>query len=251
MITFYSNNLIDLATATASNANALFPVSNLKDPRRSKVVRTTTASDTIVFDFGSAKTINSIVIAPTMTGFGVSGITLELNSTNTWTSPAVSQVVMLNTTHGFGYKEFSNQSYRYARLVLTSSLSYCEISKVFIGQSISFSNGMGIDLGWNYQDKELANIKENRYGQKFIDTILRQKQISFSLKSMNKDELDQVLEIYDSKGMTKPFYMRLGDTTMINDPARFSGMFYLNSIPQINNKSFGLYDMSTNLEEAT
>ena len=251
MITFYSNNLVDLATITASNANALFPVANLKDARRSKVVRTTTASDSIVFDFGSSKSINSIVIVPSMAGFGIATATLELNSTDTWTTPALSEAITLNTTHGFAYKEFLTQSLRYARLVFTSSLSYSEISKVFIGESISFENGMGVDLGWNYQDKELANIKENRYGQKFVDTILRQKQISFGLKSMNKDELDQVLEIYDSKGMTKPFFMRLGDTSMINDPARFSGMFYLNSIPQINNKSFGLYDMSMNLEEAT
>jgi hypothetical protein len=37
---------------------------------------------------------------------------------------------------------------------------------------------------------------------------------------------------------------------MINDPNRFSGMVYLNSIPTITNTSFGRYSLSMTLEEA-
>jgi hypothetical protein len=42
-----------------------------------------------------------------------------------------------------------------------------------------------------------------------------------------------------------------GDDTMVNDPDRFAGMFFLETVPSITNKSFGLYDISMNLEEAT
>lgn len=252
MITFYSNNLVDQATITATHPNSLYPASNLKDPRRTKVVRTTTNSDSVVFNFGSQEPINSFIIVDNkLTGFGVSSITLELNNYDSWTSPALSIPVTLNTTFGFAYAEFPIVNYQYARVVMTSSNSFCELSKVFIGEKIAFENGMGIDLGWSFQDKELSSIKENRYGQKFIDTIMRQRQMEFSLRSMDKTELDQVLEIYDSKSTTVPFYLRIGDTSIINDPARFAGMFYLNSIPRITNKSFGLYDLSMSIEEAT
>jgi len=252
MISFYSTNLIDQASMTASSENALFPLANLKDDRRTKVFRSNSNSDSIVFDFGTASVVNSILLVDSpRSGFGILTATFQMNTTNVWTSPAFSTTVTINTAQGFGFKEFTNQTYRYARIVLTSSLGYCEISNIFIGQKITFANGMGIDLGWNYQDKELSTIKENRYGQKFVDVISRQKQISFSIRSMDKTELDQVLVVYDSKGTTKPFFVRIGDSSMINDPDRFAGMFYLNTIPQINNKSYGLYDISMNLEEAT
>jgi hypothetical protein len=251
MISFYSSNLVDQSTISASTENASFPASNLQDPRRTKVYRSTSNSDEIVFDFGETSEVNSVLIVDEpRNGFGITVATLELNATDTWGAPAYTTSITLNEIHGLGFKEFTTQNYRFARIVLTSTLGYCEISKIFIGKEITFANNMGIDLGWNYQDKELSTIKENRYGQKFIDVIGRQKQLSFAIRSMDKTELDQVLEIYDEKGSTKPFYVRIGDDQMVNDPDRFAGMFYLNTIPQITNKSYGLYDISMTLEEA-
>ena len=251
MIAFYSDNLIDSATISASSENLLFPKSNLTDFRRSKVFRSTSNSDSLVFDFGSVKSLDSIIIVDEpRKGFGVTSLTIQLNSTNTWTSPAFSQVLTINSTHGYAFADFSVQSFRYARLVMTSSLGYCELSNLFMGQKLSFASGLGIDFGWTYQDKDLSIIKENRYGQKFTDIISRQRVLNFAINSMNKDELDQVLKIYDDKGVRKPFFVKIGSTTMINDFTRFSGMFFLNSIPAITNKSFGLYDISMNLEEA-
>lgn len=251
MISFYSSNLIDQSVVTASTENELFPASNLIDPRRTKVFRTNSNSDSIVFDFGETSEVNSILLVDSpRDGFGVTSVTLEMNGTNTWGAPAFTTTVPLNAIHGLGFKEFALQSYRFARLVMTSTLGYCELSKVFIGKEITFANNMGIELGWTYQDKDLSTFRENRYGQKFIDVVSRQKQISFSIRSMDKTEIDQVLEIYDEKSTIKPFFVRIGNDEMINDPDRFAGMFYLNTVPQITNKSFGLYDISMNLEEA-
>jgi hypothetical protein len=251
MISFYSSNLVDQSSISASTENALFPFSNLQDPRRTKVFRSTTNADSIVFDFGETSEVNSVLLVDSpRDGFGVITATLELNGTDSWGAPAYSTSITLNAVHGLGFKEFTTQNYRFARIVLTSTLGYCELAKIFIGKEITFTNNMGIDLGWTYQDKELSTVKENRYGQKFVDVIARQKQFAFSIRSMDKTELDQMLEIYDEKGSTKPFFVRIGDNSMINDSDRFSGMVYLTAIPQITNKSFGLYDMSMNLEEA-
>jgi hypothetical protein len=251
MISFYSTNLVDQATVTASSENQLFPVENIQDYRRTKVFRSQANSVNIDFDLGETSEIDSIILVDDpRSEFGLSTVTLQLNGSTDFSSPAFSQALTLNEYFGVGYAEFDLQEYRYARLVVTSTLGYCEISNLFIGKKIAFENNMGIDFGWSYQNDEIHTTKKNRYGQRFIDAVTRQSKINFSIKSMNPDELDQILEIYDTKGETKPFFMRLGCDDMINDKDRFAGMYFLANVPSITNKSFALYDMSFQLEEA-
>jgi len=247
---FFNNNLVDTAVITPSSEDATFPASNLKDPRRTKVFRSNTSSDNIVFDFGSAQNIDSFfIVGDIRTGLGVATVTLQLNSSNSWGSPAFSQVITLDTVFNMGIKIFTQQTYRYARLILTSGASFCEVSKVFIGKHIDL--GRGPSFNWSYQSDDLSKIQENRYGQKFVDTIIRQKKLNLSFSLLSKDQLDQLLEIIDSKSYTLPFFIELGDDTIISNHDRFSGMVYLSSIPSVNNSSFARYALGLQLEEAT
>lgn len=247
---FFNNNLVDSAVITPSTENANFPASNLKDPRRTKVFRSTAASSNIVFDFGSAKDVDSFfIVGDLRTGLGVSTVTLELNSSNVWTSPAFSQVITLDSTFNMGVATFTLQNYRYARLVLTSGASFCELSKVFIGKHIDL--GRGPSFNWSYQSDDLSKIQENRYGQKFVDTIIRQKKLNMSFNLLTKEQLSQVLEIIDTKSNTLPFFIELGDDNIINNHDRFSGMVYQSSNPSISNTSFSRYSLTLQLEEAT
>lgn len=251
-IRFYSTNLVDQATITTSTENSLFPKSNLLDPRRTKVFRSTTNSDEVVFDFQESSEIDSCFIVDNpFDGFGVSSLTLEMNGTNSWGSPAASEALTFDTVFGMGINDFTTlHSYRFARLVASSSLSYCEISKLFIGKKIELINGKSVNYGWNYVLKDNSRTTENRYGQRFTDVINRQKQINISFSNLSKDQLDQIFEIYDDKGTSKPFYVRIGCDNMINNVERFSGMVYLSSVPQITNRFFNNYGLSMVLEEA-
>jgi len=249
MIKFYSNNLLETSLFSATSENALFPVSNVIDLRRSKVYRSNINTASIVMDFGSMKEMDSIILVDNpRSGFGFSSA--EVHFSHDGITFSNNTLITINHVQGFAYAEFTALTFRYARLNLSSDLAYCEVSNIFIGKKISFESGMGIDLGWSYKDKELSMVKENRYGQKFIDKITRQKEISFSIRSMNKDELDQVFEIYDLKSSISPFFARIGCDDMANDIDRFAGMFFLNTVPEITNKSFGLYDISMTIEEA-
>lgn len=251
MISFYATNLVSQATITASTENALFPATNIQHDFRTKVFRSTTNSDNILFDLGETSEIDSVILVDNpRDGFGITGATLQLNGSSDFTTPAFSQALSISTIHGLAFAEFATQEYRYARLVLTSTAGYCELSKVFLGKKIEFASGTGIELGWKYQDDELSITKKNSYGQRFIDVKTRQRKFAWNLSSLNKDELDQVFEIYDLCGETKPFYFRMTSTEIINDRNRFGGMYYLTAIPSITNKSFGLYDLSMSLEEA-
>ena len=137
-------NLVDQATLTASSANALFPVSNLQDPRRSKVFRSTSNSANIVVDMQETSAINTIfVVADKRSGFGITSISVEFNATNTWGSPAYSIAVPFSTIHNLGFVEFpSTVNYRFARIVMTSTLGYCEISKIFIGSYLALTRSI-------------------------------------------------------------------------------------------------------------
>jgi hypothetical protein len=246
---FFSTNLIDSAIITPSTVNLSFPSSNLTDPRRSKVYRSTASTASLVLDFGSAKNVDSVfVVDEPRSGFGINSLSIDLNSSNSWGTPAFTDTISLSSQFGMGYKVFTLQNYRYARLNLGSALSYCELSKIFVGKSIDL--GKGPNFNWSYQDKELSTIKENRYGQRFVDVISRQKVISMQISLLDKTQLDQIFEIYDDKGTTKPFFVLVGDDTMVTDHRRFSGMVFLNSVPTITNTSFGRYSLSLQLEEA-
>jgi hypothetical protein len=247
---FYVGNLVSQSSFTLSNPNSLFPVSNILDPRRTKVVRTTTASDTLIMDFQETSEIDSIVIVDNpKDGFGISTLSLNLNGSNSWGSPSFTQAVTFSTEHGVGYAEFTQQNYRYGRLVFTSTLAYSELSKVFIGKSVDL--GRCQNIGWSYSQKTLSKTIENRYAQKFVDVIGTQKEVNMSLSLLDKDQLDQIFQVYDECNTTKPFFMRCANNQMVNENRRYAGMFYLKSSPTITNQVFGRYNLSLSFEQAT
>lgn len=245
----YSDNLVNQSTITASSENALFPVSNLKDYRRSKVYRSTSNTASVVLDFNETSEISSFLIAPDKrNGFGISTITLEFNGTNSWSSPAHTEVVTFSTELGLGIHDFNTVSYRFCRIVMTSTLGYCELSKIFIGKALNI--GRSINFGWSYKDEELSQSRVNRYGQKFTDIITRQKVINAAMSLLDKDQLDEFFKVYDTCGESKPFWVKIGCDNMINDNRRFSGPVFFNDIPVITNSSFGRYGLSMSLREA-
>ena len=246
----YSDNLVRQSIITASSENAQFPVDNILDPRRSKVYRSTSSSASIVFDFGETSEVDSFfLVADKRNGLGVSTITLEFSHTNVWTSPAATEVITLNAEYNAGYKEFAVKEYRFCRMVMTSTLSFCEIANVFIGKKLDLNRS--INFNWSIKDNELSRKQTNRYGQIFSDIINKQRVINASLSLLDKDQLHKINSVIDLYGETKPFFVRIGCDNMVNNPLRFSGMFYFNDIPQISNPNFNKYNLSFSLIEAT
>lgn len=246
----YSDNLVRQSIITASSENAQFPVNNILDPRRSKVYRSTSSSASIVFDFGETSEVDSFfLVADKRHGLGVSTITLEFSHTNVWTSPAATEVITLNAEYNAGYKEFAVKEYRFCRMVMTSTLSFCEIANVFVGKKLDLNRS--INFNWSIKDNELSRKQTNRYGQIFSDIINKQRVINASLSLLDKDQLDKINSVIDLYGETKPFFVRIGCDNMVNNPLRFSGMFYFNDIPQISNPNFNKYNLSFSLIEAT
>jgi len=249
-LTFYSYNLVDYANITADSENSLFPVSNLKDDRRTKTFRSIATTANITFDMLTTEPIDSFYIVdhPKL-GFGFSDLTLEGNATSNFSSPAFSTTISVNHTHGVGFKEFVSQSYRFWRLTVTGA-SFVDVSKVFLGSKVAPST-YGINFNWNFYDDDLSKSKTNRLGQKFTDVIGSKKKLNFSFETLNPTELAELMTIIDYNRVSRPLFIRIGDEsdTIIDDEDRLGGYYYLDKIPKLVNKSFALWDLSFRLSE--
>lgn len=250
-IRFYALNQVYEASLVASTENAQFPVNNIKDDRRTKVFRTTTNNGNVVLDFGGSVDIDSFMIVPhSSDGFGISALTIELNATNEWSSPAVSQVIPLDITFGVGSFEWSTiQSYRFARLVFSSTLTHCEIANFFIGKRIELDNN-DITYPISYRQVTRRTENENRFGQKFIDEINTQKIFSGSINTMTQNEVDQILEMADFNSITRPVFVAFESASILNDVDRLNGMYYLAADPQLEFDQGNYWNVSLSFEEA-
>jgi hypothetical protein len=226
---FLVENLVKLATITASSENAQYPLSNLKDDRRTKTFRSTSNSTTVTLDFGTPVDINTIALVDsTLESFGFSALTLELNNVDVWTSPSVSQAVTIDTGNSFAYHYFDTvQTYRYARLVLTGSEGFVELGKVFLGKSVELgelSFSYPLQVSWSTN----ANVSRNRLGQKFIDEINTQREISGGINTLTKEEFQPLLDMLKYASYTRPIWIIFPDEAPITeDNDQLNGYYYL------------------------
>jgi hypothetical protein len=182
-------------------------------------------------------------------GLGVHKITLEFNHLNEWASPADSLVVDLDAEYNSGVTEFPVKEYRFCRMVIQSTLSYCELANIFIGKKLGLNRS--INFNWSIKDNELSTKQTNRYGQIFSDIIAKQRTINAALSLLDKDQLDKINGVIDFYGETRPFFVKIGCENMVNNPLRFSGIYYFTDVPNISNPFFNRYNLSFTLIEAT
>lgn len=252
MFNLLSNNLFNASNVVVSSENAQFPLLNLSDPRRTKVYRSTSNSDNLVLDLGIAEAVDTLMIVDNwQDGFSVNTITLEGNNTNSWTSPAFSESIPINSEFGVAVKQFTETSLRFWRIVVTSSLGYCELANIFLGKASKIETN-GVGYNWNYSTDDLSDKSKNRYGQEFIDdygSVKNLENLPFSV--MNKDEQDIILEAWDLCRTTYPLfiYFPLEDGNASNDHDRYNGMYKFKSKPVFTNTTQGYFATVLNLVE--
>jgi hypothetical protein len=246
----FDDNLVNQSIITPSTVNAQFPVSNFKDTRRTKVFRSNTPNDYVIFDLQETSAIDCImVMAEKRSGFGVQTITVEFNQTSNFTAPPYSIEMEISHEFGVAVSEIPTINYRFCRLVLNSSLPYCELSNVFIGKSIDLNRCP--NKGWTYKNEELSQKTRNRYGQLFTDIIFRQRVVGLSFNLLDKNQVDLFNKLIDRSGESSPVWLIILNEDSIIDNRRFTGPYTLDDIPTIANTNFGRYSLSMSLREVT
>jgi hypothetical protein len=245
-------NLVDTATITASQNNAQFPVSNLKDVRRTKVYRSNSNVSTITFDFGEAKKVQLVAIVSS----GVAPISpqfviFQMSDTAEFDAPLeFAEEVVIDQKNGIGFLEVPDVSQRYARLILTRPTGILEVSKVFIGEYLTLGV-QGFEYPLNFLPKNNATTQKNRLGQRFIDLVNSQKELSGSISTLTKDEIDDVFEILDEVSNVKPLWVIFPEGNITNNNKRISGYYYIDVEPSLSFDRGNYWSLNLTLEEAT
>lgn len=252
MIKFFSNNLVEGAQLSSSTVDAQFPLANIQNDFRTKVFRSTTNSDNIVFDMGAIEDVDTVAVVDNWrSGFGFATMTIEANATDSWGAPAFSTTLTFDSTFGIGIKEFTEESYRFWRIVLTSTLGYCEISNIFIGKATTIETN-GINYGYSYKNEDMVKRSSTIYGQEYIDDRGSRKELNaLSFEIMTNAEMDKIFEVYDDRRTIKPFFIKLGDdtNTIISNENRLNGQYKLKAMPSVTARTIGFWDVSLSVKE--
>lgn len=249
---FGSDNLLDNASLSMLYGveNSQFPLSNLKVPLTGKTFKAEGALVEFVIDTGSFLPVDTFMfVGDNIEGVGVDTIKIY-GSTTLGFSGATEIEIDISKENNFGFKQFTEVSYRYWKISLTGS-AYCELSNLFIGKSVSFATN-AIDLGsFRYLDKENLKIKKNKYGNKFITTYNTQRTLSGNLKLLNTTEYNTIREIYNNRKKSSPLWFILDPADYLETDSKYiySGYFYLNGDVDFKNNNPKLWGTTLSLTE--
>jgi len=252
-VKFFSYNLItkDSTNISASNVNAQYPLSNLKESINTKKTRSTTESFSITFDLITTQNINSILF----NSFSWESVDIKANITSNFTSPLYSTSIIPDEgemEYDFIYKQLGDRSYRFWQLTFhaTAGIGYCEVGKIFLGEKVSLVNDDMV-FGWTFDQKDYSVIKSNYVGQTFVDVVPNvQKIINGSFKYLTLENLRIIQRLGDLHSKVYPIWLVADeDENVVNDLERNSMYGYLTAIPQEKNVRPKLYDLKIKMVE--
>lgn len=251
-IRLFPFNLVtqDDTDISVSSANAQYPASNLKEDHSTKTVQSAEGIDEldITLDFKTQEEVDTVLIrSNALETLGHNAlVTIEANFIDDFSAPPFSTTLTVDPRYGIGAAEFTEVTYRYWRLRFVTGGDQVSVSNVFIGKKIELEDN-NIDFGWKYRIKDRSNFRRNKYGQRFINSRNKIKNISAQFNYLNQEELEALIDIIEENGETIPIWL-IVDKDETNWE-RFAGQFYKNGDGVITNTSVKLYDLSLNFEE--
>jgi hypothetical protein len=247
---FLVDNYVKEAVLTASSENAQYPLSNLLDDRRTKTFRSSSNSTTVTLDLSTPRAINCVAFVDSaLEAFGFTACTVELNTVDVWTSPAVTATVTIDSEHGFAYKYWdASQTYRWVRLTFTGTAGYVEVSKLFVGESVDLGEmSFSYPLAFSYNTN--ANISKKRLGQRFIDEINTARELSGSIQTLTKEEFQPLLEMIRYASVTRPIWLIFPEGNVTEDNDQVNGYYYLKDDPKPSFVAGNYWNIGLSFEE--
>ena len=253
---FYFNHLVQdetEVTVASGGENPFYPVSNLKHPHALKTFRSSSsATAVIVYDFQTAVTFDSfLALAESVTGnLDLTAVTIEANATDSWGAPAFTTTVTdFDYEEGKASKFFTAQTYRYVRLTLVGTSGYVEVGKLFLGPAVQLESN-SLAIGLEFGDDDLSQVSVGRYGQRFVDVITDQGELSGEFQLLTKDEAETMRTMFNYCGKTRPVWLMVDpDEGTWNNKYVMTGYFYFTKRPKFRNEFYGLYSAPIDLIE--
>ncbi len=246
----------DATLITANSENALFPLSNLKDPRTTKEFRTQTGTNSaqVVFDFITTEPVTDVcIVSNSVQGFSLSGtVTIEANITNNWVSPLFSTTMTPSSKFGFGCVNFTEQNYRFWRVSFSDTSDFTGLSNIFIGKNLMQDPfERNINFNWSFEKRDSSKFQQNRYRQRFFDEINKQKIFSADFTNLNKSDAEDLQDAFEFNGISEPIWLIADPGEFFSDDKeRYAGYFYLSKVPVLKNTSFSRFSLPLDIREA-
>lgn len=154
-------------TAQTGTADADYPLTNLVDTNPAKPGKLTTTTGRIMFDFGSARSIDLVALIHTNLTAGLS-VKVQANATDSWGAPSIDQAITIPTVPADSYPlnpfldltGISPRSYRYWAIFVSGTNSAAvAIGKVcLIATKRSFTR----NIQWGCEEMEVRPTVEHQ-----------------------------------------------------------------------------------------
>ena len=234
-IKFLYENFVDQShlSLTAGSENAQFPLNNILNDSTVIKFRSQNNTCTVLIDMQQTRTINIVAIAnDAIDQIGITSVIVKTSLTTDFTS-STARSLIINPEQGIGFVEFTDEAKRYVQIQIIGNGTYCELGKVFVGQSLQLSQqSISVD-SFKYGYQERSNSQINDYGQKFINKRNKQKNIGGNLKYCNQVEQLALDDMFIYVGTSLPLWMILDpDSNAITEGASKLTIYgYLESMP--------------------
>lgn len=220
-INFLSENLLDSAivSLTTGTENAQFPLENILNEATAVKFRSLENDVVIQFDLQQTRTIDAIALHGDTNGtLGMTTASVRTSLTTDFSGDTPKNIP-LSGDNLLGYLFFDAPvDHRYVELTLSGTGVYVELSNIFIGERIELIY-QNLSIGsFDYGQDDKSDVKENDYGQKFINKRNKIKYLSGDINFATKDEQEILDNMFTRHGKSEPLWMIIDkDGNAIND----------------------------------
>lgn len=252
-INFLSENFTDVAdlTITTGAANAQFPLSNIQNVSTAKKFRSTGNTVVIEFDLQQTRDIDTIAIVGDATAqLGVTAVSVKTAVTNDF-SGSTPIPITLSSEHNIGYEFITEVSHRFVEVTLTGTGSYVELSNIFIGKRINLTQNSFSISSFRYGYDDNSDVRQNRYGQAFIDELPLRKKLGGTIEFCTKSEQETLDDMFIKHGVHEPLWVIVDPNSdgMNVGQYKLAMYSYLEQVPEWSASGGQTYNASLDLRQ--
>ena len=253
MTTFAYDNIMTRETTNLSllvgDVNASYPLANMQHLHLSKAYRSVNGTLTveILIDAGEPVEAEAFMLR-SQDGFGISSMTLDGNTADSWGSPAFTQsITNINNTYLFGSEIFSAaQTYRYWRLSVTSVGSFVKLENIYLGPVVSGLDSQGLNQGWTHVNQDTSNVQISEQGQRYIHQKPDIAALNATMSLMDESETTAIDNAFEYCGVRRPIWI----IPTIDNAIKYSNQYFFTARPVWKQDRYRLHSTSLSFVEA-
>lgn len=182
--------------------------------------------ESVVFDLQTIQDISSIVILwPKEDGIRLSDdaiLKIEANATNSWSGPAVSQILTIDNDYLVASHFFSSvQTYRYWRVTVEdpkNSNLFVELGMVWIGENIEFNEPQN---GFKINVSDTSTVSRTDFGHEYVDEYPNVVSLEFGYSYIGYSTAQIMENAFRQNGVRKPVLIVFDETEQVFNKDHF------------------------------